>query len=300
MFNNRNIRLLSILIWIIATSACQRLPVSDPTWKKVAEGFAFPEGPAWDARGSLYLSDCYGQWVARLHDGTCDTLAQAADNTFAKTNGLALSSDGKTLYACDYGRGAIITIDPKGLVKTLLDGYQGQRFNRPNDINLNGNNLYFTDPKGYGTDVLDGRLFCYDLLTNQLDLTIDSLAFPNGLAVSPLDNMLYVCESGRQRIIRIERKAAGSPGQREEFIVLPGGDPDGIEFDNQGNLFAAHFGGGNIYVITPSGKILQTIPTPGKKPTNLEFGGPDGRTLFLTEVETQAVYKIKTRWPGAR
>ena len=84
----------------------------------------------------------------------------------------------------------------------------------------------------------------------------------------------------------------------ELFIELPGGDPDGIDFDVKGNLYVAHFGSGTIYVISPVGQVLEKIKTPGAKPSNIEFGDSDFRTLYLTEDETNAVYKIKVLYPG--
>jgi gluconolactonase len=87
---------------------------------------------------------------------------------------------------------------------------------------------------------------------------------------------------------------------QETFAEIPGGDPDGIEFDVEENLYAAHFGGGAVYIFSPEGKVLQKISTPGLKPTNLEFGGKDYKTLFLTEVETNSLYKIEGRISGSK
>ena len=82
------------------------------------------------------------------------------------------------------------------------------------------------------------------------------------------------------------------------FAELPGGDPDGLAFDVEGNLYAAHFGGGAIYVFSSNGILKDKIITPGKKPSNVEFGGDDMRTLFITEDETNSVYSIKVKIPG--
>lgn len=85
---------------------------------------------------------------------------------------------------------------------------------------------------------------------------------------------------------------------KEVFIKLPGGDPDGIEFDDIGNLYVAHFGGSAVYIVFPDGNMVKKMVTPGKKPTNLEFGDSDKKTLYLTEVETNAVYKMKMNISG--
>ena len=79
---------------------------------------------------------------------------------------------------------------------------------------------------------------------------------------------------------------------------MPGGDPDGMAFDSAGNLWVAHFGAGEIVVFKPDGSLLGKIPTPGKKPSNLAFGAENLQTLFLTEVETNCVYKIEVPVTG--
>ncbi len=68
-----------------------------------------------------------------------------------------------SILACDYGIGAILKFDRNGKREILIDGYNGEKFNRPNDLTLDKNgNLFFTDPKSYGKDILDGRSFYYN------------------------------------------------------------------------------------------------------------------------------------------
>ncbi|MDZ7331655.1 MAG: SMP-30/gluconolactonase/LRE family protein [candidate division KSB1 bacterium] len=270
----------------------------DRKWQLVSSGFHFPEGPAWDGKGTLYVSNCYGDWLATVKRGQLDTLVFASDSTFKRTNGLAVAPDGD-IVACDFGSGSIVKITPSGKCRVLISGYQNQPFHRPNDLIFDEHgNLYFTDPNSYGPDRLDGRLFFFRMRDGSLQLAADSLAFPNGLAISPLDGKLYVCESAKSQISRFRRSTEGFLTEKETFIQLPGGDPDGIEFDRAGNLYVAHFGGGMVYVVSSNGTIIDRIATPGNKPTNLEFGGDDLKTLYLTEVETNSLYQLQMHYPG--
>jgi gluconolactonase len=139
-----------------------------------------------------------------------------------------------------------------------------------------------------------------DAGTKVVKLMADSLAFPNGINISPLNGKLYVCESAKQKIIRFDITVDGKIINKEDFIELPDGDPDGIDFDINGNLYVAHFGGKAVYIFSPEGKLQQKIETPGSKPTNLEFGDGDFKTLYLTEVETNSLYKIRTKFPGKK
>lgn len=263
------------------------------TWKKVFDGLDFPEGPVFDSNGNLYLSNCYGGWIAKYDGEKIDTfiVSSHSDQSINKTNGLVIIED--YIFACDYGIGAILKISLDGSIKIIADGYNGKRFNRPNDIVYDGNeHIFFTDPNGYRKELLDGRIFSLNIKTNDLKMIADSLAFPNGINISKLDNKLYVCESSKESIVRFEINEEKYLINKEHFITLPGGDPDGIEFDNDGNLYVSHFGGKAVYIISPQGKIIYKLSTQGKKPTNLEFNDTRRKILFLTEAETNSVYSI--------
>ena len=276
------------------------IPISNPTWIKVAGMLNFPEGPAWDEdSNSLYLSNCYGGWISKINLNKHDTFLVVSKeaNSFEKTNGMTFHND--FLYACDFGKGAILKISKEGIIEIYAKDYEGKKFNNPNDLAFDKNgNIYFTDPKSYGIKKTDGRLFMVEAQTEKVVLLKDSLAFPNGIAFSEDGKNLFVCESAKNRILKFDVDKNGILFNKSEFAVLPGGDPDGIALDTKGNLFAAHFGTGHLFVINKQGKIIQKIKTPGKKPTNVEFGGKDMKTLFLTEVETNSLYKIRTNFSG--
>ena len=288
------------ILLLFMGSGCTEQIFPEREWHPVTGGFEFPEGPAWDG-SRLYISNCYGDWLGCVTDTDLDTVLRAPEAVMKSTNGLYAMPNGE-LYACDFGLGAILKITPANMnSEILVSGYAGVRFNRPNDlVVVNETRLYFTDPKSYGRDKLDGRVFLYDLDSQILSVVADGLAFPNGIGLSPRDHRLYVCESARNRIIRFKIGQDGNLSNKENFIQLPGGDPDGLDFDNTGNLFVAHFGTGLVYAISPSGGIIDSLATPGLKPTNLEFGGDNFQTLFLTEVETNTLYKTTVNHPGSR
>ena len=270
--------------------------------REVAEGLDFPEGPAWDGKGTLFISNCYGGWIAEFNGTDLDTFTSKnqSHDLLNKTNGLALGKDGN-LYACDYGIGAILRITPAGKVSTFIPGFNGQPFNRPNDIAFDSKgDLFFTDPKSYDPENRDGVVYRYTHEAGALRPIIKGLAFPNGIAISADEKHLFVCESAMNRILKYTITGDTNFIEPEVFVVLPGGDPDGIAFDVKGNLYVAHFGTGTIFKIDPQGEIIRKIEMPGKKPTNLEFAGQDMRTLYITEVETNALYQVKVDDPGLK
>ncbi len=271
-----------------------------PVLEKIAEGLSFPEGPAWDGTGRIYVSNCYADWVAWVSQSGADTfiVKPTKPYNFGKTNGLTFYRNGY-LYACDYEKGAIIRFAPDGECEVVVDGYQGQRFNRPNDLAFDANgNLYFTDPHAYDPSDRDGVVYMYSTENQQLRRIYAGLGFPNGIAFSADGKSLFICESALNRVLKFPVDDEGNLGRYSVFTVMPGGDPDGLAIDQAGYVYVAHFGGGMVYKFNPEGAVADTIRMPGKKPTNVEFGGKDMRTLFITETETNAVYQIRVKTPG--
>jgi len=292
-------KLIIILLVFLSTQLIFSQTDTKFEFVKIADALNFPEGPAWDGKGNLYVSSCYGGYITKISNYEYLKFIDSSSSNFLKqTNGLTIYADG-SIFACDYGIGAILKISPEGNSEIFIDGYEGKRFNRPNDLafDLEGN-LYFTDPKSYGKDKFDGRIFKVNIKKKEVHVVADSLAFPNGIAFFPDGKKIFVCESALNRILSFNADNDGSLSNKKVFAELPGGDPDGLAFDIEGNLYAAHFGGGAIYVFSPEGILKEKIITPGKKPSNIEFGGNDMRTLYITEDETNSVYSTKVKIPG--
>lgn len=274
--------------------------VSSAIWEKVADGLNFPEGPAWNGQGSLYFSNAYGDWIGRITSANVDTfLSRNPDSTvFSKTNGLTFDRNGN-LIACDFGKGAILKFKMSGEVENYATGYENHPFNRPNDLAFDPEgNLYFTDPHNYDPEHPDGVVYKIFRYTKEVVPVLQDIAFPNGIAFGPNAEYLYICESARHRVDRFPIKENGTFDSLEVFAELPGGDPDGIAFDLDGNLYVAHFGGGAVAVFNPNGVLIKKILTLGKKPSNLEFGDSDMKTLYLTEDETNTIYSMRVETPG--
>lgn len=270
---------------------------------EVATNLEFPEGPAWNGKDMLCVSNCYSTWILKVQDEETDTFVVQPTEpvNFSKTNGLAFDFEGN-LVACDYGIGAIIKFDTEtGQCDTLCTGYEGKKFNRPNDLAFKSNgDLYFTDPNEYGKDKKDGSVYMLPKGESKAVKIADSLAFCNGIAFSADEKYLYVCESAMNRVLKFPLMEDGTLGDFTVFAELPGGDPDGIALDVKGNLYVAHFGGKAVKVFDKEGKMIKKIDLPGKKPSNVEFAGADMKTLYITECENNILYKIKVDTPGLK
>jgi gluconolactonase len=265
--------------------------------QRVATGFGFTEGPAWDPRGFLYVSDETLNQIFRVYpDGHRESLMQLGDpdgNTFDRDF---------NLLDCASVLRAIIRLDSRGQSRVLADRFEGKKFNSPNDIVLGPDDaVYFTDPtldlpKGEKQALPFQGVYRLDA-GGEVRLLTRDLAQPNGLAFSPDGKRFYVDDSERRDIRVYDFLPAGTLANGRQFGSEPGGPddgvPDGIRVDRSGNLYVT--GPLGIWVWDPAGHHLGTIVVP-EQPANMAWGDPDYRTLYITA--TTSVYRLRTRVRG--
>lgn len=280
------------------------MPSIPPHWRGlqpevVATGFRFPEGPSVYPDGSICLVNCHDSIINRVHpDGRVEEFARVP----GKGNGSKLASDG-TLYVCDYHANCIVGVDPEGKVSVVTDhDVDGNPFKGPNDLCLSHpRGFYFTAPQGSGRNNPIGKVFYHSLDSEETVVVAEGLAFPNGLTLNEYGSHLYLAESQHSRIWRYTVQAPGELMSGRIFVDLPGGfEPDGIEFDEEGNLYIASYGSGHVAVVNPQGDIVHQFPAGGRNPTNLAFGGPNGDWLYVTEAETNRLLVLKIGRRGRR
>jgi gluconolactonase len=256
-----------------------------------ATGFKFPEGPAFDRDGYLFVVDIETGDISKIsQEGRVKTFL----NTGGVPNGAKFHVNGD-LYVADRKMG-IIAISPNGEIRVIADHYQGKKLNGPNDLVFDSRgDLYFTDPDGSSAENPFG---CVYRVSSQGEMTClaSGLAFPNGLVLSQDERYLFVAITRKNRILRY---VLDSPVRSYIFSQLSGGwGPDGMAFDVAGNLYVAHYGGGDVIILNPKGETIERIPVGGLHPTNVAFGGPDRRMLFVTEAGTGSIYRFNTDHPG--
>jgi gluconolactonase len=125
------------------------------------------------------------------------------------------------------------------------------------------------------------------------------MAFPNGVAFSADAKALYIAESHTFRILKAAVKPDGSLEKPELFCQMPTDHvPDGMNFDQAGNLYVGTVGPGLVTIIAPDGKIAKTITVPGTDVTNVEFGGKGLKTLYITEAQKGILYSMEVAVGG--
>jgi gluconolactonase len=258
----------------------------------LATDFEFPEGPAFDRAGSLYVVN-HQSLTGRIHriapDGSVTTFVE----TGGKPNGSAFHENGD-LYVADAGTRSILRVTPGGEIHTVVDAFNGERLNAPNDLVFDRNgNLYFTDPARFPRpDLCLSPVYRLNV-DGRLERLIEDLAFPNGIALSPNERTLYVAETRRHQTTAFAIRSDGSIGKSRVLARYePPARPDGMAIDEDGNLIVALIHGSRLAVIAPDGEMLDEYPAGGTGPTNVCFGGDDFRHLYVTETETNAVVVI--------
>jgi gluconolactonase len=281
--------------------------------EKIAGGFQFTEGPLWFPDGYLWFSDVIGNLVRQWSpDGTITEIlpngggeSSAPPGNFVGPNGMIAGKDGAVLL-CQHTNRQIVHISKDRQVSTVIDNYQGKRLNSPNDLVYRSDgSLYFSDPP-YGLLEQDddpGKELAFNavfrLANGKLQVIIDDLTRPNGLAFSPDEKILYVANSEKRKVwMRYDVQPDGTVRNGRVFFDVTSttekGLPDGMKLDALGNLYCA--GPGGVWVFSPDGSHLGTIKTP-ETPANCNWGD-DGKTLYITA--ESGVYRIRLAVDGKK
>ena len=285
--------------------------------EKCAAGFTWSEGPVW-FRDAIEFSDVPENVIYKWSPG--DTAA----SVFMKpsgmltpregfreqgSNGLAVDAQGRLLI-CQHGERRVARVEKDGKQTALADKFEGKRFNSPNDLAVRKNgDVYFTDPP-YGLDKLNDSPL-KELPFNgvfriaadgKVSAAIKDITFPNGIAFSPDEKILYIAVSDPKHtnIVAYDVQPDGSVTNGREFFnaeavkkpELKGGC-DGMKVDRDGNIFTT--GPGGVLVISPAGKHLGTLLT--NQPTANCAWGDDGSTLYICA--NMFLCRVKTSTKGA-
>jgi len=261
------------------------------------------EGPAVDADGNLYFVTRTGLTngkILRLRPGAkkSEVFVPLTDGRLG--NGIRFDKDGR-MYVADFRKHNVLVIEKgqktSSVYFTTNDLPAGAtKFNQPNDLAIgNDGTLYASDPlrkKGVATGQIwritrgaDGKGRGEVMTSDRKD---GKMGVTNGIDLSPDGKTLYVGESTTGQIwaYRIEGNKLVSLTGTEPMAKLTGGEIDGMRTDASGRLYVTQNGAGRIAVVTPFSKDApKIIPTLKSGPSNLTFGGPDGKTVFVTQTD---------------
>ncbi len=259
---------------------------------------SFLEGPSFDRDGNLWVTDIpYGRIFCVSPTGEW-TLVTRYDGW---PNGLKIHRDGR-IFIADYKHGIMLLDPDSGTVTPVVTHRYAEHFRGCNDLIFDrAGRLYFTDQGQSGMHMPNGRVYRYDLDTDRLDLLIDTGPSPNGLVLNGKEDALFVGMTRGNAVWRIPLMPDGGISKAGIFIQLSGGfgGPDGLAIDAEDGLFVAHVGLGCVWGFSRLGEPLWRIRSPeGLTNTNLAFGGPGNRRLYITESETGRILTADLTVPG--
>lgn len=258
-----------------------------------ARTFTSPEGPAVDADGYLYAVNLERSGtVGRIApDGSAEVFVELSGGSIA--NGIRFDSRGR-MFLADYRNHNVLLVDPASRAISVFV-HEGA-MNQPNDLAIGADDrLYASDPDfGRGA----GKLWRIDP-DGTHRLLAEDLAIPNGVEVGPDERTLYVNEARTHDIWAYDLSPAGAIGNRRHLARLGGvGDLDGMRCDVEGNLYVTQYGNRTVAVVSPDGQLLREVTLSGLNPSNIAFGGADGRTAYATEVEWGRIVTFRVEHPG--
>jgi gluconolactonase len=279
-------------------------------------GWGRAEGPLWHPSGYVTFVDLAGSRLLRWEPNGSVTVVR--ENT-GEGNGCTLDRQGDLIMCEGADHRRITRMDKDGTVTTIAECWQGKRFNKPNDVVCRSDgSIFFTDPglrvPAELREIGFSGVFRIDQ-AGSVHLATDACEYPNGLAFSPDESILYVAISrlDERCFGEVERGEVCTHRRIRAFDVAPDGTlsnnrvfcdmssaepgvPDGMKVDTKGRVFCV--GSGGIWVIAPSGKVIGIARMP-EVVRNLAFGGPDFRTLYLTPRGSLAKLEVKTPGIGA-
>lgn len=258
---------------------------------------SFLEGPCFDELGRLYVTDIPFGRIFRIDaNGEWDLIAEYD----GWPNGLKIAR-GATVVIADYKHGLMRLDANSGAVTPLLTTVNGEGFRGINDLVLGAHGeIYFTDQGQTGMHDPRGRVFRV-CPSGELQCLLDTGPSPNGIALDPNGESLFVAMTRAQQVWRVPLHPSGIVSKVGVFANLPGGPvgPDGIAFDERGNLYVAQAGAGCVWVLSPTAVPLACLRSAaGSMTTNLAFGGADRRQLFITESEAGVILVADALAPG--
>ncbi|MBL7698590.1 MAG: SMP-30/gluconolactonase/LRE family protein [Chitinophagaceae bacterium] len=247
------------------------------------------EGPAVDKDGNVYA-------VNFAREGTIGKVSPGGKPELfvelpegSTGNGIRFDSRGD-MYIADYTGHNVLKVDMNS--KAISVYAHEPRMSQPNDIAIDSKDrIYASDPNWKEKT---GKFWRVD--TDGKVTLLDSLGTANGIEVSPDEKTLYV-NAGRE-IWAYDLSESGDISNKRRLIEFPDFGVDGMRCDVKGNIYIARFGKGTVAKISPKGYIVTEVTLAGKRPTNVAFGGKDGRTVYVTLMDNGNLESFRVDEPG--
>jgi sugar lactone lactonase YvrE len=249
------------------------------------------EGPACDAQGNIYAVNFARQQIIGkvAPDGKATVFVELPGRSVG--NGIRFDRNGM-MFVADYVGHNVLRIDPT--TRAISVFAHSDEMNQPNDLAIaSDGTLYASDPNWK-----EGIGQLWRIGTNgSVKRLAEKMGTSNGIDLSPDGKTLYVNESVQRNVWAFTITADGLENKR---LVKKFEDHgfDGMRCDVDGNLYITRHGKGTVVKLSPEGEVLKEIDVLGAMPSNICFGGPDGRTAYVTEVKHRRLVQFRVDRPG--
>jgi gluconolactonase len=252
---------------------------------------SFLEGPSFDRAGNLYVTDIPFGRIFRISQGGEWELVAEYDG---EPNGLKIHKDGR-IFITDYKNG-VVQLDPStGKVEPAVERRYTERFKGVNDLFFASNgDMYFTDQGRTGWNDPSGRVYRWTTL-GRLQCLLNTGINPNGLVLNDDESVLLVAMTNANAVWHLALMSNDDAIAVGTFVQLSGGiGPDGLALTQEGGLVVAHPGMGAVWIYDRKGQPLFRVNSCGSDLiTNIAFGGPDNKTLFITDSGAGIIQKAR-------
>lgn len=252
------------------------------------------EGPEIDRSGRLFVVNFHNDGtVGLVHaDGRAERFVDLPPGSTA--NAIKMERAG-TLLLADYTGHNVLRLNPQTREVSVYVHHEG--FNQPNDFAIRRDDVLYASDPNWSTST--GKLWRIDP-GGRIVLLEDRMGTTNGIELSPDERTLYVAESVQRRIWAYDVDEAGGVSNKRQFASFPDYGLDGMKCDREGALYVTRHGKGTVVVLSPRGAVLRELRLKGTQPSNLVFGGEDGRTVFVTMQDRGAIETFRADVPGRR
>ncbi len=250
------------------------------------------EGPAVDAQGNLYAVNYERQHTIGIvtPEGQPGVFVVLPDSSIG--NGIRFTSDGAMLVA-DYVNHNVLKVDRTTRAVSVYA--HEPAMNQPNDLAIGANDIVYASDPNWAEST--GQLWRVDP-DGAVVLLETGMGTTNGIEVSPDEKTLYVNESVQRTVWAYDLSEAGAISNKRLLIAFPDYGMDGMRCDVAGNLYITRYGKGTVAKVSPQGEVLLEVNVSGQNPSNIAFGGPDGRTAYVTLADRGHIDVFRVDQPG--
>lgn len=250
------------------------------------------EGPACDADGNLYAVNYERQHTIGIvtPDGDASVFVELSLGSIG--NGIRFDSKG-FMFIADYTNHNVLRVDMD--TREISIYAHEPTMNQPNDLAIGANDIIYASDPNWGAST--GQIWRVDT-DGTVTLLEADMGTTNGIEVSPDEKVLYVNESAQRNVWAYDLSPEGDISNKRLLIQFPDFNMDGMRCDIEGNLYITRHGKGTVAKLSPAGEVLLEVPLTGKLCSNIAFGGPDGRTCYVTMADRGNVEVFRTDTPG--